>query len=310
MYQNLHDLLYNNCNNFKAVLLHNSSFAINIPEKLDLFPNKIKNMHMCSVRVALFENPPSIMLHPMANGHYDVTGKDAFLLKFLADRMNFTLEIVVPETEWVSGDGKNMTGGWQMLAEEQVHLVIGSFVPTPALLSSFTRSQSFAEQQLIWIVPIKEIFGPFERLLNPLNGKPGILLSSFLVILALFLTILNNFMNCKLVKSFVIGQNITSPILNYYGALLGIAVKENPKRNFARYIFVSWMLFAFFLRMLYEGFVISSMTSQRPDKVHNTLKELLAAGYTIVTYDINKQFLNVVKDQRRIVTLDNDNQLL
>lgn len=305
---------YRKCNNYEPVLLHTwsilESSKILIPSDINFFPNKIQNMQKCEVKVALFEDPPSIMLHSIKTGQYELHGKDSYLLKFFASRMNFTLEVVVPENEWasISRSGNNITGTLKLVAEGQAQMTIGTFVPTPTLLKLFTRSKTIAEQKLIWVIPIKDRLGPIERLLNPISNVVWIVLIIFVAIILVIALILSYCIKDKSYKNFIIGRCVDAPLLNIFGMFLGISVYNLPKRNFARFLLMSWMLLTFFFRMMYEANLISAMTSQKPEKMYNTLSELHKAGFKFLLYDIFYEFLNVIKDKNRIIIIDHLNQ--
>lgn len=78
-----------NCNDTTAMTINefiDGKFAIND----DFFPDKMKNLRNCRIRVALSKNSePFVKVSRRKNKTYDITGEDINLLNTLAERLNF-----------------------------------------------------------------------------------------------------------------------------------------------------------------------------------------------------------------------------
>lgn len=66
----------------------------------NFFPNKMKNLFGCSLRVATFTNAPFTIVSEQ-NGHVSVGGIEGILLRVLSQRMNFKVEfLIVEDVQW------------------------------------------------------------------------------------------------------------------------------------------------------------------------------------------------------------------
>lgn len=72
-------------------------------KETDFFPNKMKNLHGCTLRVATFTNAPFMMIQKHADGRVEVDGIDGILLRVLSQEMNFNTELLlVEDVKWGS----------------------------------------------------------------------------------------------------------------------------------------------------------------------------------------------------------------
>lgn len=99
------------CGSVVPVILNQFIDDIWINER-NFFPNKMRNLHGCELRVATFSNPPFVILPPPAvtknrnkskkreKGQLKIEGIDGMLLYVIADRMNFTAELDIVDDAW------------------------------------------------------------------------------------------------------------------------------------------------------------------------------------------------------------------
>jgi len=75
------------------------------------FPNKMSDLHGCPLHVATFRNPPFMIIKE--HGIVEVDGIDGILLRVLAQKMNFNVELYLSELLWgdVYANGSS-TGEW------------------------------------------------------------------------------------------------------------------------------------------------------------------------------------------------------
>lgn len=62
-----------------------------------VFPNKLKSLHNCPITVATFNITPHMVLRPLQDGTWYADGVDGNLLRFIAQRLNFSVVIKVPK---------------------------------------------------------------------------------------------------------------------------------------------------------------------------------------------------------------------
>jgi hypothetical protein len=83
--------------------------------KIDFFPNKMTDFYGCVLHTATFINPPFMIIKEYGNGRVDVDGIDGIMLRVLAQKMNFNVQLHVTEQLWgnvyengtATGDNEN-----------------------------------------------------------------------------------------------------------------------------------------------------------------------------------------------------------
>lgn len=68
----------------------------NMLNNSNIFPNKMKNLHGCPIKVVTYNAEPNMILTQHKNGTYYTGGIDGKILRFLSKRLNFYADIIVP----------------------------------------------------------------------------------------------------------------------------------------------------------------------------------------------------------------------
>lgn len=69
-----------------------------------VFPNKLKNLNNCPITVATYNTTPHMVLRPIQDGTWYADGVDGNLLRFIAQRLNFSVIIKVPADGMAKGE--------------------------------------------------------------------------------------------------------------------------------------------------------------------------------------------------------------
>lgn len=254
------------------------------------YPDKDQNMHKCPVKVAVFETPPYMLLYELGDGTYYPDGVDGIVLRLLSQRMNFTIDFVVPE------DGKGailsngtLTGAIKSVVEEDSEFTIGYFSKSANGRSKMADSYYYATSKQIWLVPPKRPFSSLERLLKPFTivlwvGTSFILIFSFLTVFILKFS--SN--SCK---NFVYGKGISYPGLNIINITFGGSLPRTPNRNFARFIMMVFTTGYLVLRNAYQGALFNFITSNNTNVEVETLNDMFERNFTFYVMDISKYFI-------------------
>lgn len=80
--------------------------------KNEFYPNKLKNLHKCPIKLGTFQVPPYVMIEQGEQGLITLNGFEGILINQLALAMNFSLEIILSTDSWgyLSENGKNSSG--------------------------------------------------------------------------------------------------------------------------------------------------------------------------------------------------------
>lgn len=82
-------------------------------------------------------------------------------------------------------------------------------------------------------------------------------------------------------RNFVFGAKNRTPFLNYINIMLGGAITFAPIRNFARTIFLIWLLGSLILRSSYTGAMFSFIQSQKSAIEIRNLEQLIKYNFSI-----------------------------
>jgi hypothetical protein len=102
---------------------------------------------------------------------------------------------------------------------------------------------------LIWQINSAFIFSAFEKLILPFDL--GTWIWTLVTFATAFLTILIVYR--MKAENLVFGDNVTTPSLNVLAAFFGLSQIVMPKRNFARFLVMAFILLSFMIRNLYQG---------------------------------------------------------
>jgi hypothetical protein len=159
------------------------------------------------------------------------------LLKSFQKELNFTLELLDN-----NGNLDDYHFTFHTYAAEH------PFIKIP--VSSFKYKLYEIESALI--VSIGEAYTSYEKFILPLDVGTWICCGVFFggaFIIIFIISRLNN----RMVRDFVFGRRVTSPAFNVLIAFFGQSQNILPRRNFARYLLILFIMFCLIIRTGYQG---------------------------------------------------------
>lgn len=90
-----------------------------------IFPEKVSNLHGCSLHVATVFTAPFMILKQDENGRLTPDGIDGVLLRVLSQRMNFTVDLEQVESQGTIYSNGTVSGAIKMVIENKANLTIG-----------------------------------------------------------------------------------------------------------------------------------------------------------------------------------------
>lgn len=252
-----------------------------------LFPKKYRNLHKCPLYISTYPFVPHIVIpHEQTTESGDlkwydhVGGLDGCVLHTLEENLNFSSKIANRGTRGTILNLRNGTDSFGMILRNEVNITIGNLGITNSRLQHSRASTSVYFVPIMFAVPPGRPFSALQRLLQPFRPQLwkllGIIGFGTVTVLLLQDTRAVNAERRRL----CVGRD-AAPLLTAIAVALGCSVPELPRRNFARFMFVSWTTLALVLRTVYQAglcyFMQRNVLQSRP----GTLQELVAANYTI-----------------------------
>lgn len=260
-------------------------------ENVMIFSQKMKNFNGCPLRVVTFEDEDVVM----RIGNDEYRGYCIDLLMALAKQLNFRPDINFLTQDFPYGmvyDNGTSTGALGELHNNRSDIALGDFFLKPNRFLKFDFTVSYQVMTLVWIIPPGRRFMPIEKMLLPFEVPVWI----FLIITITIGIIVILFINTKLptMKPFVYGKNIHHPFLNMIIVVLGSQQPRMPKRNFARFLIMNFLLFTLVLRSIYQGSLFRFLQSDGRHKEVQSVEEMIAKDFTFYAFEAST--LDLIKN--------------
>lgn len=255
-----------------------------LKQNFEYFPDKTRNLNKCPVKVVTQETGPFVV----AKKSKQIDGIEGILLNFLAEKMNFTIELQVVEQKGVIFPNGSGSGAFDLLKNQKVEIGIGYYWVSQLMFKHFLPTQYFHMSKQRWIVPPGKTFTPIEKFFKPFKHELWdciilVFVLSFVVIFAL------KFISPK-VKDFVYGNN-QNPILNIINIAFGNAVARTPSRNFARFLMMMFVIYCLIVRTAFGGSLFYFMTTTFRYPIIDTLEEMVDKNFKFYAIDSSRVYL-------------------
>ncbi|XP_059619125.1 uncharacterized protein LOC132263398 [Phlebotomus argentipes] len=310
------------CGRVKPVVwgvLENGTFTTNG----SIFPEKVNNLHRCNLTVGTFDFPPYMKLTPHGNGSYYYDGFEGIVTRVLGQRLNFSLILKTDDARWgwISEDGKNSTGiggmvknsaclrattdlrvtlestgtginpPWmslECLLRGEVNFTVGSFATTYAHYGFLTTTISYHATSLTMLIPPGRPYTPLETLFHPMKYIIWSCIGSIFIASAV-LVAATQFTTPQR-RAFIFGHGNHHPFINTINVFLGGCVSVTPRRNFARFLLMVWILMSLVIRSSYQGALFKILKENRNASAADTLSKMHKQGLKIYGVDSLKKY--------------------
>lgn len=263
----------------------------------EIFPDKLINMFNCEVRLVTFDRCPASCVEDK-NGELTVTGFDIGIIETIEERMNFNLKkTILPGAEqWgtVFANGST-TGAIKMILNNESDIAIGNFLLRSSRTNLMDPSMVYFSLAVVFAIPQGERLTPLKTLLRPFEFVVWIMLSITLAVGLLVIVTLNY--KLKTLRAFVYGTGIKTPVINMMVAVFGGAQTKLPRRNFARFILMLFLMFCLIQRNAYQGSLYLFLKSDGRQKEVQSITEMVDKGFDFYMFE---SYVDIIQTQPRI----------
>lgn len=238
------------CNKTQPIKFTEFSKGSFTPPMKRFFPDKFTNYHKCPIKVTTFETlAPSVLREDFEDGSYRLYGHDVDIYRTLSEQLNFTPEIhfIVPFGGWGTlYPNGSATGAMGRAIRRETDFSIGNIVLKFDRTKFMEFSYGYFLDQLVLMIPPGRPLTSFETLVRPFEIVVwmilgGVFLCGFSVIAVLEI-------QSQSIKEFFFGKGVTTPFLNMLVAIFGGTQSTMPKRNFPRYLLMTFLIFSLVIR--------------------------------------------------------------
>ncbi|KAL7040765.1 hypothetical protein ACKWTF_000509 [Chironomus riparius] len=246
---------------------------------IDYFPAKLTNFYGCHLHVATHNNPPFMIIITDENGVVSVDGVEGILLRVLAERFNFHVDLHV-QKELFGSIYKNgtTTGAIKLVVDYEVNFTLGFFASLAIRDAIMQPSYVYYTTNILWIVPPGKPQSALEKLANPLKYFVWVL--TLLTIVIGFIVIAVVKMQPLVVQKFVFGNKTQSPGMNLIIVVLGNSLHQVPMRNFSRFLLLLATIYFFIIRTCYSSGLVKFMQMDTRDQHMMTTAQMVEENYT------------------------------
>lgn len=275
---------HHECEHVVPALLAVYSPHLGFAPGVTLFPDKYANLHRCPLRIATYRFPPMIMF-PTSDrtntaGHYThVDGIDGHVLHSLAERLNYSSHIIDVGIRGLAIGPNNSTGCFGMVLAGQANMTIGHLAYSMPRLRLLRATNPLYVIRLVVAVPPGVPYTPLQKLLQPFQPALWTLLACIAGVAACTLMLLDHCAASRWRSLFLGGDR--GPLLTAVAIGLGASVQMVPRRNLARFMFVSWTVLLFVVRNTYQAYLCYFLQSEHLIPRPSTLAGLVDGNYTI-----------------------------
>lgn len=262
-----------NCSRANLVLqnvLENGVFAVDEP----LFPNKLADLHGCSLRIAATETDDGEIEY-IRNNKGLIVGLSGFagrLMEAVAAKLNYTLQIidVAPETTQIYPNG-SAGGAIKLLQDGEVDIAVGLFHQHIDYWSRLDSTITFSSTDICFVVPKGIRLSPYERIIAPLDEIVWLHILGLLGVAAIFiaLALVLPPMN-RLVEMFVLVR-----------VSIGVDVDTWPKSFTVRWMLIGLSITFLCLRTAYQTNLIYFLANDVRWPPIVTIDGMRESNYTI-----------------------------
>lgn len=148
--------------------------------------------------------------------------------------------------------------------------------------SGYILTRTFIAYEYGFVIPHGDLFTPLEKLALPFDLDTWICCLMFFAF-GMIAILIVNYTSANLQK-FLFGQNVSTPTLNLFRAFFGISLHIVPRRNFARYILMTFILYCLIIRTAYQGkmFEFIKLNVRKPEV--KSIEEMVEQNFTFYSF--------------------------
>jgi hypothetical protein len=265
----------------------------------ELFPKKLKNLHNCPIRVAVTNNnPPYVIETFSAEGTRLLSGRDFEVLQVLSKSLNFKVDYSYIGPVISYSRNKTEIGPFTSILDNRTDMTISNWWLKVGRLEVFATSNSYASDQIVFIVPPGKKFTALEKLVFPFKLATWFLILLVFVIGTSVIVIMK--FQSKAVRDFVLGTGIQVPMMNMIGGFLGLSLRKLPGRNFARFLLMMFLMYSLVIRTVYQGSFYRLMKSNAKHREVQTINEMIKKDFKFCVHVGNEDLYQSTEISKKI----------
>jgi len=309
--------------NVIALLNHNGTLLLNFepfadptkcgdttPKILNRFENgkftdeliltkKISNMNLCPIKVTTLTDTVAVFKENFPNGSSILRGSDIRMIQTISKMLNFTINLRFRDGTQQVGviyENGTITRGFGDIKNGNADILMGNLFLKESRTKHFGYSIPYMNYPVFLILSPQPKLNMLEKLLLPFQTTVWILMLLTICIGVAVILIINA--RCKWLKNMVYGASVQHPMTNLFQTFVGQPQTVLPKRNFARFVLMMYLILSLVIRSIYQGSLYKFLQSDGTRKEPQTIAEVLEQEYVFVVGEANLDMM--IKYQSKI----------
>lgn len=261
-----------------------------------LYPNKLKNLHECTMRVATSNGSvPYIFTELLSNGSFRLWGRDILILDAIAKSLNFKIDYVYVGDEGFLLENGTAGGPLLLLLENRVDLIIADYWLKVNRLKFIDFSTPYINQHIAFVIPPGAELTSFEKFIKPLDFETWMYMMCIFVFCFFVIYVVGK--TNPQCKDFIFGKGIRKPYMNILVAIFGGSQHILPRHNFARTLLMMFLMFCLVMRTLYTGSLYTFLRANIHHQEAQSIDDMIQFDYK---FYVVPSILDLVEGQSRI----------
>jgi hypothetical protein len=267
-----------NCNDTSSVVINEFRGGKFLNGTDQFYPKKMNNFHNCSLKVGVtIDSEPYFIARQEVDGNFQFSGEDVELVQELSRKFNFYTNITYIQQTGVFFENGTATGSFQLLREGQVDMIISGWLLKHFRLNFFDASVPYNFDHIIFVIPPGRTFTSMENLIYPFTSAVWLFIGLCFFFGLCVIVIVKQL--SKQVQSFVFGSNVNHPILNLITTFLGGSQTLLPRRNFARFLLITFIFYSLVIRTVYQGLFYELLRTNKKFNDMQSINEIIEKDF-------------------------------
>jgi Ligated ion channel L-glutamate- and glycine-binding site len=271
------------CSDTKPILINKFTDGKFINGIDNFFPQKMKNLKNCSVKVSTSN------FAALETKLSDGNGQDINLINALSQNMNFTINYTFIGHFGYLLENGTAEGPLKSLMDKTADVSVSEWWLKPNRMKYFDYTTSYISDQIIFIVKPGQDLSAIERLVYPF--QPLLWTSICVCFLVGIIVIFVIKLKSKKIQDFVFGTDVTNPYLKIFEAFIGVSQNKLPRRNFARFLLMIFLIYSLIIRTIYQASFYEILRSNKGYGEVQTIDEMIEKDFKFYVYMGNADLL-------------------
>lgn len=235
----------------------------------NFFPNNMKNLQQCPIRVAITNDAEPYIFIRTSNESVSIYGGEIDLVNALAQSINSSIKF--------SYNYSTGNDALQAVFDGYADLSIATWWLKPSRSKLLDSSTGYFSDTVAFVVPPGKDLTAIEKLYYPFSVPVWGLVGTILLLGIIVILVIKH--QSTDIQEFIFGTQVKTPIINMFAAFIGGTQQVLPKRTFSRFLLIKFLIFSLVIRTVYQGLYYQLLKSNKRHEEVQSVDEMFAKDF-------------------------------